>query len=69
MKHDGVIDLTEDSSLKPHQLYKTRNTHISNNAGSLEDFVNEIMKQIQDYLVSFFQEQGIENCVVIHLKE
>ncbi|KAL1353299.1 hypothetical protein AAHE18_06G228600 [Arachis hypogaea] len=48
MKHDGVIDLTEDSSLKPHQLYKTRNTHISNNAGSLEDFVNEIMKQKQD---------------------
>ncbi|XP_057720341.1 two-component response regulator ARR10-like [Arachis stenosperma] len=48
IKHDGVIDLTEDSSLKQHQLYKTRNTHISNNAGSLEDFVNEIMKQKQD---------------------
>ncbi|MED6161363.1 hypothetical protein PIB30_060041 [Stylosanthes scabra] len=49
MKHDGVIDLTEDSSLKSqHQLYKTLNTHISNNAGSLEDFVTEIMKQKQD---------------------
>ncbi|MED6145197.1 hypothetical protein PIB30_022794 [Stylosanthes scabra] len=49
MKHGGVIDLTEDSSLKSqHQLYKTQNTHISNNAGSLEDFVTEIMKQKQD---------------------
>ena len=51
MKHDGIIDLTEETSLKPHQLYimdqqKSQNNRISNSVGSLEDLVSEMMKQV-----------------------
>ncbi|KAJ1396284.1 Signal transduction response regulator, receiver domain [Sesbania bispinosa] len=50
MKHDGIIELTEETSLKPNQhmmnLQKSQNSRIiSNNLGSLEDLVTTMMKQ------------------------
>ncbi|XP_045822780.1 two-component response regulator ARR12 isoform X2 [Trifolium pratense] len=55
MKRDRTTELTEGSSFNPHQAYmmnnqmKFQNSGISNNPGSLEDAVRDMIKQKQLY--------------------
>nr|KYP70278.1 Two-component response regulator ARR12 [Cajanus cajan] len=63
MKHDGFVELTEETSLK-HQgnimnQQKSQQSGFSNNLGSLEDLVSSMMKQVitftqYTYILKFF---------------
>ncbi|XP_027331145.1 two-component response regulator ARR12 [Abrus precatorius] len=53
VKHSGVMELTEEASLKPHQgcimnQQKSQNIPTTCNLGSLEDLASAMMKQKQD---------------------
>ncbi|KAG5110275.1 hypothetical protein AAZX31_14G108000 [Glycine max] len=53
MKHDGIMGLSEENSLKQQYGYimnrqKSQNSSATNNLGSLEDFASSMMKQKQD---------------------
>ncbi|TKY58092.1 Two-component response regulator ARR12 [Spatholobus suberectus] len=53
MKHDGIMGLSEENSLKQQQGYimnqqRSLNSRAANNLGSLEDLVSSMMKQKQD---------------------
>ncbi|KAG4934116.1 hypothetical protein JHK87_048118 [Glycine soja] len=53
MKHDGIMGLSDENSLKQQHRYimnqqKSQNSRAPNNIGSLEDFVSSMMKQKQD---------------------
>ncbi|RDX64581.1 Two-component response regulator ORR23 [Mucuna pruriens] len=59
MKHDGFVELTEDTLSKQHQgnimnQQKSQQSDFSNNLGSLEDLVSSMMKQ---YHVHTMQEK------------
>ncbi|XP_019437782.1 PREDICTED: two-component response regulator ARR12-like isoform X1 [Lupinus angustifolius] len=52
MKRHGIVELSAETSMKhPGNIVnqqKSEQSHLSNNLGSLEDFVNSVMKQEQD---------------------
>ncbi|KAK7311214.1 hypothetical protein RJT34_09204 [Clitoria ternatea] len=59
IKHDGIMGLSEEPSFKPQQVYamnqlKSKNIHISNNLGSLEDLVSSMMKQCDKAFITLF---------------
>ncbi|KAK7383463.1 hypothetical protein VNO78_29142 [Psophocarpus tetragonolobus] len=52
LKHDGIVGLSEENSLKQQQGYimnqhKSQSSHTVNNLGSLEEFVSSVMQQQQ----------------------
>ena len=68
MKHDGIMGLSDENSLKQQHRYimnqqKSQNSRAPNNIGSLEDFVSSMMKQVIKFMQ--FDEVSVVSALLV----